>query len=99
MRRVRFSPAAAEALDNQIEYLISRRALPAARALERRVHAYIRDTLCYFPFMGKHVPERNVYESWIPGTKLVVWYTVSNDEIVIAMIWHTSQDRCRENQR
>lgn len=99
MRRYRFASVAAEALDSQIDYLISRHALQAARALERRVHAYIRDTVCHFPFMGQHIPERDVYETWIPGTKFVVWYTVSDEEIILAMVWHASQDRYREDGR
>ena len=93
MRRTRFAPSAAQALDRQIDYLISVNALQAARALEKRVRTYISQTLCRFPFAGTHIVERDVYESWIPGTRMVVWYKVSDTEIVIAMIWHTSQGR------
>jgi plasmid stabilization system protein ParE len=93
MRRYRFTPSAAQALDRQIDYLISVNALGAARAMARRVHAYISETLCRFPFSGSHLPKRDVYESWIPGTRMVMWYTVSDTELVIVMIWHTSQGR------
>lgn len=93
MRRYSFAPSAAEALDRQINYLISIHALQAARALENRVRVYITGTLCRFPFVGAYIAERDVYESWIPGTRIVVWYKVFEGEIVIAMIWHTSQRR------
>jgi plasmid stabilization system protein ParE len=93
MRRYRFAPSAAQALDRQIEYLISVHAPRAARLLEQRVRTYISHTLCRFPFAGTHIPERDIYESWIPGRRLVVWYKVYDSEIIIAMIWNTSQDR------
>ncbi len=93
MRSFRFSPAAVAALNSQIDYLISKHALQAARTLERRVREHIVNTLCHFPYAGTHIPDRDVFESWVPGTRIVVWYTVAEDHITIAMIWHTAQDR------
>ncbi|MGQ0673231.1 MAG: hypothetical protein ACT4N2_10195 [Hyphomicrobium sp.] len=54
---------------------------------------FIDGTLCQFPFIGKRLPGRDVYECWIPRTRIVVWYKVGDDVIEIAMLWHTSQDR------
>lgn len=96
MRRYRFAPTAANALDQQIEYLVLRGAPQAARTLHRRVHSYITGTMCRFPFLGRFVPGRDVYETWIPGTRLLLWYTVSDTEVTIAMVWHASQDRHRD---
>jgi plasmid stabilization system protein ParE len=93
MRRCKFSQSAAAALDNQINYLISVNAHQAARALESRVKTFLSETLCQFPFAGSYIAERDVYESWIPGTRMVVWYKVFDNEIVVAMVWHTSQSR------
>jgi plasmid stabilization system protein ParE len=93
MRACRFAPSAEDALNRQIDYLISVNALSAARALERRVQGFITKTLCHYPFIGAFIPERDVFECWVPGTPLILWYKVMSDEIVIAMIWHASQDR------
>jgi plasmid stabilization system protein ParE len=93
MRRYRFTQSAAKAFDKQIDYLISVDALQAARALEKRLHAFISQTLCNFPHAGTHVAERDIYECWVPGTRIVVWYKVYEAEIIVAMIWHTSQNR------
>lgn len=58
MRRYRFAPVAAEALYAQVDYLISKNALQAARALEQRLRAFVGNTLCRFPFSGSYIAER-----------------------------------------
>jgi plasmid stabilization system protein ParE len=93
MRRSTFAPSASAALSRQIDHLISVHALQAARALESRVQTFISGTLCHFPFAGTHIPERDLYECWIPGTLMIVWYQVTDNEIMIAMFWHTAQNR------
>jgi hypothetical protein len=35
----------------------------------------------------------NIWETWIPGTRLVVWYRFTADELQIIRIWHSAQDR------
>jgi plasmid stabilization system protein ParE len=96
MRTYRFAPAAADALERQIDYLLDRHAKQAARRLEQRVQYFIENTLCRFPDTGTFIADRQVYESWIPSTKIVVWYTVTDTEVIIAMIWNTSQGRLGE---
>ena len=98
MRAYRFTPTASAALDQQIDYLIDRGALQAARNLEQRLRTYIADTLCLFPFAGTFIPERQIYESWVPGTKLVLWYSISDDAVTIAMVWHAAQLRLRDDE-
>ena len=93
MGRYSFSLEARIAFDDQIDYLISRHALAAATALNARVHAFIRDTLCHHPGIGRHLTERGLWETWIPRTRIVVWYTFTEDELVIIALWHTAQDR------
>jgi plasmid stabilization system protein ParE len=93
MRTYRFAPAAEAALERQIDYLLERGAGQAARKLERRLRSFIEQTLCRFPFVGTHIPTRGIYETWVPGTTYVRWYTVTDDAVTIAMIWHTAQDR------
>ncbi len=99
MRSYQFSHEAEKALENQIDYLISQHALAAARALERRVRSYLHDTICHFPYAGTYVVERGVYESWIPGTRLIIWYTVTDRDVMVAMIWHASQARFEQDGR
>ena len=93
MRSYRFAPAAEAALNRQIDYLLEKGAGQAARRIELRLRSFIGTTLCRFPFIGRHIPTRGVYETWVPGTKYVIWYTVTDDAVNIAMIWHASQDR------
>jgi predicted deacetylase len=83
------------ALDGQLDYLVSQRAETAASALNVRVHAYLRDTICLYPATGTFLPRRNLWESWIPGTRLVAWYTFDDRQVVVMTFWHTSQNRSR----
>lgn len=91
--KVIISPRAVRDLDNQIQYLIEHHAPKAARDLELRVMAFLRDTLAGTPQFGLRIEHRGLYEAWIPNTKLVIWYRVERDRIEIARFWHTSQDR------
>jgi plasmid stabilization system protein ParE len=89
-------PGAEAALDRQIDYLLQRDAGEAARKLERRLRSFIEQTLCRFPFIGTHIQARGIFEIWVPGTKCLLWYSLTDDAVPIAMIWHTSQDRAAE---
>jgi plasmid stabilization system protein ParE len=93
MRTYQFAPAAEAALARQFDYLLDHDAGPAARKLKQRLHSFIEKTLCRFPNVGTHIADRGIYETWVPGTKYVLWYTVTDEAVTIAMLWHTSQDR------
>jgi plasmid stabilization system protein ParE len=49
--------------------------------------------LADYPRSGRKIPERELWESWIPGTRLVAWYDFGDDELIVIAIWHTSRDR------
>jgi plasmid stabilization system protein ParE len=88
--------AEAEAdLANQLDYLIAHHAAPAARALESRLMSFIEVTLANHPRAGTFVTHRDLWECWVPGTRIVVWYRFTDFELQIVRIWHTSQDRQR----
>lgn len=88
--RIVLAPGAARDLDNQIQYLIDQHAPKAARDLKTRVLSFLRDTLSGTPHFGVLIKHRDLYETWIPDTKLVIWYRIKNDSIEF---WHASQDR------
>lgn len=92
MRTYLFADTARHALDAQIDYLLARNP-QAASALNDRVHAFIRATLCPFPRTSRLIPERDLWETWVPGTRLVLWYTFDDDTLTVVMVWHTAQDR------
>lgn len=87
------SPRAQRDLAGQIGYLIDVGAAPAARKLERRVSHFLERTLSDHPKFGTPIEHRGLFETWIPGTKLVIWYRFSNDTIEIMRFWNTSQER------
>jgi plasmid stabilization system protein ParE len=93
MRRVRLTPEAEDVLAAQIGFLVDRGAVAPAQALKMRVEMFLSKTLAQFPRNGRHISERELWETWIPRTKLVVWYRFTDLELVVVAVWHTSQDR------
>lgn len=97
MRRVVLTDEAASRLEAQIDYLVVHDAIAAARALRCRVGDYIKHTLAQFPASGKVLSARNLWEVWIPDTRIVVWYQFDDDIVTIITFWLTSQDRERDH--
>lgn len=91
--RITFDPLAAVELESQIDYLIQNHAHRAAARLKDRCDAFFEDFLARHPLTGKQVAGQNLWETWIPGTRLVVWYRFTSDELQIIRIWHVAQDR------
>jgi len=94
--RITFDPRAADDLAAQIEYLIDNQALPAALHLKARCDAFFETFLIRHPRAGKNIAEKDIWETWVPGTRLVFWYRFTNTELQIIRIWHAAQDRGRE---
>ena len=93
MRTVRFTPEAEHVLANQIDDLIAQGAIAPAQALKTRVETFLTDTQACYPRPGRWLSERQLWETWIPGTKLVAWYLFDDAEFVVITFWHTSQLR------
>jgi len=92
-RNVIVSDEALKYLDNYIDYLISEGAVEPATRLSERFFSYIKTFLAIYPATGSFIFERNLYEVWISGTRLIVWYRFDDETLEIIDIWHTSQDR------
>ena len=93
MRSVRLTLQADDVLANQIDYLIAQGAIAPAQALKARVETFPTQTQAAYPRTGRWLPERQLWETWIPGTKLVAWYLFDDAELVVITFWHTSQSR------
>lgn len=91
--RIVFDPVAAEELASQIDFLIERHAHQAAARLAARCDSFFESFLSLHPRTGKFIAEKDIWETWMPGTRLIVWYRVSRDELQIIRIWHSAQDR------
>ena len=87
------APHAERDLSRQIEYLVSRNAATAARRLHSRITVFVERMLAKHPRVGTFLTHRDLWETWVPGTRLVVWYRFSSDELQIVRIWHGAQDR------
>lgn len=93
MRRIIFDVAAEQSLGAQLDYLIDRQAIQAARDLEARVRLFLVRQLSPFPTIGRNLGHRSLWEIWVPRTKLVLWYRFSDHELQIVAVWHGAQDR------
>jgi plasmid stabilization system protein ParE len=65
----------------------------AAERLRVRVMDFLSNHVAHFPRTGRYLKDRDLWEMWIPRTRLVLWYHIENERIVIATVWHTSQSR------
>ena len=87
------APSAARDLSNQLGYLVDQGAGDAADRLEKRLTTFLSTTLAAYPRTGIQLRHRGFWETWVPKTRLVVWYRFTADELQIVRVWHTSQDR------
>ncbi|HEY7548957.1 MAG TPA: type II toxin-antitoxin system RelE/ParE family toxin [Hyphomicrobiaceae bacterium] len=93
MRRWVLDPQAEADLQEQLDYPIDRGAVDAAERLSERVKAFLRDFLTAYPATGVFLGHRGLWETWIPRTRLVLWYRFTDSELQVARIWHTSRNR------
>ena len=91
--KVVVSPEAAERLETQIAFLRDAEAFDAAERLRVRVMSFLANHLARFPRTGRPLKDRNLWEMWVPRTRLVLWYRIEQEQIVVATVWHASQDR------
>ena len=88
-----FDAQAERDLDSQLAYLIGQGAAPAARKLETRITTFLEHTVAAYPRAGTYVGTRDLWETWVPDTRIVIWYRFTTEELQIVRVWHTSQNR------
>jgi plasmid stabilization system protein ParE len=91
--KVVLAPEAVERLEAQIGFLRDVGAEYAAEWLRARVTDFMANHLARYPRTGRELGNSGLWETWIPRTRLVVWYRIEQDQIAIATVWHTSQNR------
>ena len=96
MRRWVLDREAEADLQAQIDHLLEQGAVDAAERLAARLKSFLRDFLTTYPATGAFLDHRGLWETWIPRTRLVLWYRFTDTEVQIARIWHVSQDRRSE---
>ncbi len=95
--KVEVSREAAEHLETQTSYLMNADAPEAAQRLRTRVMDFLANHLSVFPKTGRFLREADLWETWIPRTRLIVWYRIVDDQLVVVAFWHTSQDRTQSH--
>jgi plasmid stabilization system protein ParE len=91
--KVVFAARARINFDNQIDYLIAQGATKAAKRLRLRVHTFLTSFLIVHPRTGAYLAERDLWETNIPRTKMIIWYRFTADVLAVIDVWHSSQDR------
>ena len=92
---IRFDAEAISDLTRQLDYLLEQNAPAAAMALEQRILGFIELTLAVHPRVGTFVRHRGLWETWVPRSRIVIWYRFTDRELQFVRLWHTSQDRTR----
>lgn len=91
--RLRFTARARIRFDQQIDYLIEAGSVRAARRHANRTEQFLKRFVILYPSAGTFVAERDIWEIWVPRTRLVLWYRFTASELTVIDIWHTSQNR------
>ena len=91
--KVVLSPEAANRLESQIAYLRDVGAEAAAERLRKRVMTFLSKHIAQFPRTGRWLDDRDLWEMWIPRTRIVLWYRIEREHIEIVTVWHTAQNR------
>lgn len=91
--KITFDPRAADDLLAQLTYLVSKDAPTAARQLDARVTSFLETFLVRHPRAGKYVAKARLWETWIPGTRLILWYRFTDSELQVVRVWHAAQNR------
>ena len=91
--KIVFSPEAVERLEGHVRYIRDAHAPAAADRLRERVLVFIENFLAVYPRTGRKLEQYDLWEIWIPKTKLLLWYQIEGGEVVIISVWHAAQDR------
>ncbi|HEY5830104.1 MAG: type II toxin-antitoxin system RelE/ParE family toxin [Hyphomicrobiaceae bacterium] len=91
--KVVLSPEAADRLESQIAYLRDVGAGAAAERLRTRIMTFLSKHIAHFPRTGRWLDDRDLWEMWIPRTRIVLWYRIEREHIEIVTVWHTAQNR------
>ena len=93
MRDYVFTTEAETALESHVDYLLDQYAFRAAQELLTHIEIFVARTLCLFPAMGQRIEQKDLWETWIPGTRIVLWYRFDDEMVTVITLWHTAQDR------
>jgi len=93
--KVVFDRQAESDLADQLDYMIAQGAASAGRRLEQRLLSFIDRTLANYPRSGTFVAHRDLWETWVPRTRFIIWYRFTAAELQVVRVWHASQDRQR----
>ena len=93
MRGYVLTDEAKSALESRIQYLLDRHADRASQELLVHVETFLTHALCLFPAMGQRIEQKDIWETWIPGTRIVLWDRFDDEMVTVITLWHTAQDR------
>jgi len=92
--KVVYTPTAVRQIENQLAYLASKGAERAAVSARNRITTFINDFLAVHPRTGRFIPEKQIYEIWIPRTRYIIFYRVEAEETLrILALFHSAQER------
>jgi plasmid stabilization system protein ParE len=89
--KIKFQRSAQQDLDDLIEYLTQR---SGPRVAEKRlIRTYeALETIAQFPRGSQFHKKLDTFESWLPGTRYIIFYRVHEDQqlvVILAVIDHS----------
>ena len=79
----------------QLQYGLDRFGRIVAERTFARVDTFLFRFLPAYPYAGKHLDDRGIYETWIAKTPFIIFYRVNTetDSITVLALFHHAQDR------
>jgi plasmid stabilization system protein ParE len=80
---------------NQLQYSMDHFGSAVAQRTFARLDTFLFKFLADYPFAGRRIEERAIYEAWVANTPFVVFYRVepATDTITVLALFHHTQDR------
>jgi plasmid stabilization system protein ParE len=93
--KVVITPMAQVQLEHQLGFGIDRHGLVTAQKTFARVERFFATTLVDYPRTGTFLPDKRLYESFIPRTPFIVIYRIEAEAQIVRVLgfFHHAQDR------
>ena len=95
--KVVYTATAQRHIAGQLTYLIDRGASGPAKRLRGRIRSFVTGFLARYPRASRSIPDRDLFETWIPDTPYVLLYRVddANNTLTVLALFHAAQDRSK----
>ena len=95
--KIKWSEEAQAELDHMLAYIASQDPYAAALVAERVIG--MEANILTFPQAAQFDEETGTYDRYIPKTRIILTYAISDDTVEIISVWHTSRNPAEKSRK